>query len=830
MTLLEVALLFCPRAFRNEYRAQIDADGAHADAARVALDVALTGLSLRGEAIVRDVRYAVRGLVKAPLFALVAVGAIALAIAANVAAASVLDAVVLRPLSLPQSQHLFFAQEGISSWGMSLRDAGRLAARVRPFANVALSQMNYGTLLWQGKAAKLTGGEVSGNYFDVLETRAELGRLFTRADEGTARIVISDATWRTYFHADPTIVGKPITLDGRSYAVVGVAPAALIDPTPYGVAQWDCWIPLDPRDAENRNPVAFDFYTLVRARSTTPVTEALRSISLAARAVAAENGGAFARGSGAVQMQTQIVGSTRPLLWLLYAAATVVLLIACANVANLQLARNATRAHELAVRRALGASRRHIVAQLCTEAALIATAGGVLGLALAWLGLHALGLLGAALLPRWSDVHLGGALVVYTFALIVITTVLTGLFPAFSRVSDGRRSRKRVRSSLVVVEVALALALLICAGLVGRSFVALTDVDLGFDPTNLYDVQTQLPYYEKRYQTPGGVLHLGRDLQKSLRSLPGVVDVTASLNIPFVGWQRDGAVGRGSSARWIAAVDTVGTNYFAVLRIPVIRGRAFIGEDRLGATHVAIVSESFAQTHYGSTDNALGRHIVTRRWLNQAHLTLTIVGVVGDVRALYGAPIAPMYYLSIGQFPGFSHFIVRTDGRAAGLSAHIDAAVARVNSQLPGPTIVPYDTHLVGASIEARAEVVLFGSLAAIALLLAVAGIYAVTAYSVQQQTHEFAIRKAVGARWTDIVRGVVGGALAQSLAGVAVGLALAFVFTRFLERLLYNTSPFDAATFLCVIVLVIVCTLLAALIPAIRAVRVDSGAALRYE
>ena len=838
MTIVDLALLFCPREFRDGYRRDFKAATA-ADA----FNLAWTGVALRFETLARDAIFALRSLAKVPMYTMVVVLAIALAIGANVAAASVLEGVILKPLAYPSPQQLVLV--GLSEtadYGLSYPDAVDVGRENSTLGPLGLATFSLKTLTAAGRAASLRGRVVNDAYLHVLGVGPQLGRYFTKSDYGTKNIVIGDAVWRTYYHADPRVLGKAIRLDGAAYTIVGVAPASFRDPGARALTQNSYWMPLDPRSSANTQRGWFQYLGIARLRPGVSIDAARADVNRVARQIVQrypQNHAGFQKSSVTPVLQ-RIVGPVQSLLWLLYGAVAIVLLIACANVANLQLVRAANRERELVVRSALGATRTRILAQLSMEAFVLAAAGGIAGIAFGWACLRWFGVIASRMLPRWESVGLDLTVLAYAVCLILITSALTGMLPAYLQRrdlagvlksagrSDERAGPKRTRSALVVCEVGLAAALLISALLLVRSYAVLTAVPIGFDATNLYAATISgltLP----RYQSNDAVIALTNAATAALETVPGVTRVAAAWTGPFRGAPSSDVTAPARNQTATSELGSIGSAYFSTLNVPLLKGRPFDERDRLTSQPVAIVSAAFARRFFGTTD-VVGQQVRPSFSIGNTPPLRTIVGVAGDVRDSFRAPYQPMLYVPIAQAPQTTVFLFRTNGHNADLAPAVQAAFARVAPDLPAPEVTSYAQILSEDAAQSQAGAMLFGALALIALVLAVAGIYAVTAYSVAQRTHELGIQRAIGAQNATIMRNVIRGALVQCVIGIAFGVVVAGLAGRYLAQLLYGTSPLEPQAFAAVVVLLVLCTLLAALVPALRAVRVDPVVALRYE
>jgi putative ABC transport system permease protein len=836
--LLRIALLACPAEFRSHYAADLahDLDRTRAQPLPLVptcLNVAWTGVRLHAENVWRDLAFALRLVRKNPLFAAMVVLAIAVAVASNTAAAGVLHGVLLRPLPFQQPDRLVFAGlSRTSPYNLSYLDAADVQRAAHSFSMFALEGYSSKTMSGRGPSQELSGRIVSASYFRVLGVRPELGRFFDSRD-GARRIVISDALWRERFGASPAVLGKSITLDALDYTIVGVAPPQLRDPAPTGITPHAYWLPIDPAESSNRQRGWFQYAGIARLRDGVSVARAQadldRVASVLVRTYPANHVGVS--GASVTPMLSRIVGPVQTMLWLLYGCAVVVLLVACANIANLQLVRAAVRERELGIRASLGATRARIIRQLFTETMLLATVGGVAGVALAWAALEAFSSAGSTFLPRWEDVRIDGTVLAYSVALVVAIAIATGVLPGLLQRGGGprRRAAKTLRSGLVAAEVGLACALLVYAFLLARSFFTLTHVPLGFDTQNLYGVTiygTALP----KYRQAAGILELARRAGAGIERIPGVRAQSGVWSLPFEGFPSTGVTIAGTNVTHDSELQAIAPQYFRALGAPIVEGRAFAPSDRASSLPVVIVSVKFARAFFGTT-HVLGKRVTPGFCINcSTPPPRTIVGVAADVRDSFVSPYTPMLYLPLTQAPALNAFLVRTSGRNAGLAGAVARVFARVDPQLPRPEVQSFDEVIADNTAQARGSALLFLVLGAIALILSVAGIYAVTAYSVAQRTHEFGIARAVGARSAHVLRDVLARALMQSGAGVLAGIVLAAACAPLIAGLLFQTSPLDGPTFFVVAAVLVAASLLAAGVPAVRAVRVNPAEALRYE
>jgi putative ABC transport system permease protein len=844
--LLRLGLLACPRAFREEHRDRIAADSGHDGGwthPAAGWDLVAAGLAMRGEHVVRDVILGLRALARAPLFATVSIGAIALAVGVNVAVASVLLGAVLQPLPYPHANRLVFVSTGTSVFArMSALDARAMSERTRSFRALSLARETSDVYAAGGAPRSLNGWLVSGNYFSVLGTRPLVGRLLEPGDVGKPRIVLSASAWRQLFGGRGTAIGNWMRLGESSYQIVGVASDGFEDPAPYGLVRSAYWLSVDPHSPMMKSPVWRAFITVGELVDGVAPAAAQADASRVIRQLAQSDPASFVqiRGATVTPLFDAIVGPAVPLIGLLFATVGVVLLIACVNVANLALVRAARRGAEIAMRRALGATRGRILAQHVTEAALLSVAGGALGLGIGALLLAAFSASASRQVPRWEGVSISGPVVLYTLALLVVCTVCIGIVPALLRHGDGPstsrtaggadgRGARRLRSALVIAEIALAIAVVATAGLLGRSYLSLVHVPVGFDARNAYLVDVTVP--ARVYSRPDGLTQFLERGAIELAAVPGVTAASPAGLVPFSfsDYFVQTFTLPGKAQQFTTNKHPIGPDYFRVLGVALLHGRTFDARDRATGRPVAIVSASFARRYFGTLD-AIGRRIVFQSFTGAPSQPSTIVGVSADVRNSFSLPPDAEAFVPATQVATFSRFIVRTSGPNAGISTALTKALRLLDPNVPAVSAVPFDDLLANGASAARAASLLFGVLAVIALLLAMAGIYGVTSYAVEQRTHEFGVRKAIGAGGRDIVGNVLASALLQSATGIAIGLAVLALFARAVADLLFQTSPFDPVTLAAVVLGLTTCTIVAAFVPALRAARIDPAAAVRYE
>jgi putative ABC transport system permease protein len=848
--LLRFALWLCPAEYAREYHDEIrhDIDSRRLNPAAVAADLAFQGIFLRSERIARDVAIATRALARAPLYTVVATATIAIAIGANVAVASVLGAVVLNPLPFADSNRIVMfgpLTEGLAGIStMPYLDTERVAQLSTTLTTVSAYQNDVTTLIGFGRPVALRGLNVSANYFQLLGVQPMLGRLLDETDGGSARVVLSERLWRQYLGADPAILGKRVRLGDRTYTVTAVVSADFRDPAPGNLAPSDYWLAVDPHSSIATAPSRYAFFAFARLRPQATIEAARADMRRAMAQIVRESPDAH-RGVNSADASTLpelLLGPTASLLWFLYAGVIIVMLIACANVVNLSFVRTAGRAGDYSVASALGASRKHLIAQTTTEAAVLSTVGGLAGMGLAIAGLRLLAPV-TTILPRGTQIVIDWHVLAYTSLTVIAVTVLTGLLPAlFYRANpaaalkrSGRgkdhSATKNVRAALIVLEVGLALTVAISAGLLLRSFVALVHTNTGLTARNVFEFP--IGSFSNRYANDAERVELEKRIEAALRRIPGVTSVAAASRVPFVNNSLTSVLipaqpGR-SAIRTTAPNNEIGADYFQTFGIPLQYGRPFTLTDRASSTPVLIVSETFARKYFGTT-RVTGRRIATGFIANGQEILRTIVGVAADTRNSYSVPPAPDFYMPVTQNPRLGRFLVKTSGSPAKLASQITNAIQAVDPQIAPGELRAMPEMLAQNGLRSQAATTLFSLLATIAVLLAIAGIYAVTASSVEQRTREFGIRKAVGAGSWHVLRDVLGSALVQTSIGVGLGLAAAAALAPVMASLLFATSPLDPLTYAAVIVLLQICTAIAAIVPAIRAVRIPPAQALRYE
>ena len=800
----------------------------------------------------QDVAYAVRQLVRAPAFTAVAVLTLALGIGATTAIFSAVWSVVLRPFPFAHPDRVVLVTERWQGSDGDVSDGNFVDwyARQTAFERLAAEQFTSFTIASASSTDRLTGALVTKDFFAVFGVRPAFGRTFSpEEDEPGADgvVVLSDALWRTHFGADRRVLGQQVQLNGRPRTVIGVMPPSF-DPTTSGEQLWVPAAFTPERKAQHDQHHNTVVGLLEPGASATRAQAELAAVQRELNARYPNQNGT--RGVSVRPFSEVVVGDYRQRLWVTLGAVGFVLLIACANVANLLLARGAARAKELAVRTALGASRGRIVRQLLTESLVLGLASAAIGLVLAYAGIRVLVAAAPAGIPRLGETRVDLAVLAFTVSVAIVSSVVFGLVPSLrasrqdvqSTLRDGGRGagvvRDRLRQALIVAEVALACTLLAGAGLLARSALYLQHVKTGFDPNGLVTARVALP--EVKYNEPARALQAYHALMEQLERLPGVQSAALGSTAPLVGGDfANGIIVEGQPATDLehvlqAASRFVVPRYLTTVRIPLVRGRDFTSADVAGRERVAIVSESFAERAWPNQD-PIGKRFTCCDGSRDDPRWRTVVGVVGDVRA--DGPTAglqPQFYLPVDQMPvevwdwtGRAMTVVARldrddDARVASVLAAIRAAARTVDPGIPVYRMRPMRDLVRGSTAEARFNTLLLGLLGAVGLALAMVGIYGVVGYVVAQRTTEIGIRMALGATPGDMVRLLALQGTRPILVGIGVGTALAFVAMRLLRTAVYGVSLSDPMSLGGAAAMLFLAGLTAALVPAGRATRVD--------
>ena len=804
-------------------------------------------------------RYAIRTLRRSPGFTIVALLTLALGIGANTAIFSFVNGVLLKPLPYRDPHGIAMVWEkppGDDRNGISTLNFLDWKTQNTVFERMAA--INFGgsvTLTGFGRPEEIPGVRVSASYFDIFGVQAVLGRTFAPDEDqlGKSQVVIlSHRLWENSFGADPSVVGRTLTLNGKPCTVIGVMPAN----TPFDRSWEQLWTPLtfEPRDMTR------DYHWLLSFGRLKPGVT-LEKAQAAMNAIGARIAEAYPesnKGWGVTvdRFEDRIVGpQLRRSLLVLLAAVGAILLIGCANLANLTLARGAAREREIAVRTSLGASSWRLIRQLLTENLLIAGAGGALGLALGYAMIRGLIRLAPPFsLPSEADVSIDPGILLFTLAVSLATALLFGLAPAIhatrvdpaSSMKEGGRSatsgagRARLRSALIVTEVAMAFMLLAGAGLLVGSFFRMLQVDTGFTSTNV--ITARLPLARDRFRQPEQLLQYVRLLDERLRAAPGVRDVAFSNVLPMQGWG-DGMpfliAGRAfvdRANRRACFYKRVTSSYFRTLDIRLKQGRTFTDRDTKGGAPVTVINQEMAKRYFKGED-PIGKRILIQEILYGQpglgpEIPWEVVGIVGDEQT--GSLIdtkSPGVYVTFDQSPTNDlNMVLRASLDPRTLTSAIDAAVHGVDKEQAVADLETLERIKTGTVSSDRMQTMLLAIFAALALLLAAVGIYGVISYSVTQRTHEMGIRAALGASRGSLLSMVIRRGMRLTLIGLAIGVAGALALTRLLGSLLFGISPRDPVTLMAVTVVLSTVALLACYIPARRAAGVDPMVALRYE
>ena len=794
-------------------------------------------------------------LTKSPTFAAVAILTLALGIGANSAIFSVIDAVLLRPLPFPKPNEL------IAIWGKVPREHSEretesipnyvdLRDQSQTLQSLAAYTRAGAVLNGTEESRQLEGLAITSDIFSVLGVPPARGRVFTRADDNVdARVVVlSDSAWKTLFNKDPNIVGKQISLSLRLYTVLGVMPPEFQFPVENPRAEY--YIPLHPLVPEEVNRRDGHFVRLVgRLKPGVTLQQCDAEMkTIAARLTQQYPESNADRTDGVFSLHRDIVGDVRPALITILAAVVFVLMIACANVANLLLARATARRREIAIRTALGASRSRIISQLLLEGFVLAIAGAVGGLVVAWWGIDLLRVFGPQDLPRIAEVSINGAVFAFTFGAAIFSTLIFALVPALQvtrpnvneSLQEGNRGAigpesHHLRRLLVISQVALSLLLLAGAGLLIKSFANLRATKPGFDPAHAVTAELILP----KVKYPDAEQHRQAfdQILPKLALLPGVEAVGGAQPMPFSGNDRGSTftvVGQPAppiGSHPVASHLTVTPDYFRAMRTPLLSGRAFDARDTKESMPVVMVNDMFVKRFLGS-GNAIGQHIIVDRDKAPSP-TLEIVGIVGSSRheSLAIEPI-PEFYIPQSQDPTRRlNVVLRTSAaELSGLQASLRNVVHEFDKDLFVPTLEPLESRIGVTLAQPRFNMMLLGTFATVAMILAAMGIYGVIAYGVAQRTREIGIRMALGAQRSDMLRMILRQSLAIIGIGLVVGLVSSLIVTRLMSTLLYGVSANDLSTYASVLLLLGCAAVFASYIPARRAMNVDPIVALRYE
>jgi len=795
------------------------------------------------ETLLQDLRYAWRNLVKSPVVVAVAVATMALGIGVNTAIFSVVNAVLLRPLPYQNADRL------VRVWGTNLKNGRTRAwasfpnlqdwrAQNTSFERLAAYNDDRQTVTGAGAPEQVSVALVTQDFFAVLGVEPAVGRLFLPQEfqpGHDAPVMLSYGHWQRRFGGQDNILGQTLSLGGTPRVIVGVLPPNDLQ---FPSRDTDVWAPGglvdNSRGSRNLNAIGL----LKRGVSVQQAQAEMNTIAgRLEKQYPEENAGIGAR---LEPLRESIVADSRPLLLILFSVVGFILLIACVNVANLLLARVNTRRQEMAIRTALGASRFRVIRQLLTESVLLSVMGGAGGLLLAWWTTHLLVALNALEIPRQGEIAVDGWVLAFTLVMSIVPGLVIGLAPALeasrldlaqackegARGAVGDLTRQWARRAMVVSEIALSVVLVTGAGLLIASFWRLQHVNPGFRSDNVLSFRISLP--RSRYPDDPRRGSFYRQVIERLNVLPGVRGADAVSILPLSGGNlcNEATVG-GQAVDSLQCVESrsISAGYFSTLGIPLLKGRVFNERDNTSAPRVAIINRTMARL-LGSVDSAVGKQFAFRDEVRQ------VVGVVEDIKhSSLDTEIQPAAYLPVAQHPmTFSAFVVRTSTDPVALSHAVQAEIWSIDKDLPVASLKTMDEVLSASIAQPRLRMLLVGGFAALALFLAVLGLYSVVAYSVSQRTHEIGLRVALGAQPGDVVRLVVGQGLRLALIGIAVGLMGAVAATRVLAAMLFGIRATDPATFAAVALLTVAVALAASYLPAHKAMRIDPMVALRYE
>ncbi|UWZ86693.1 ABC transporter permease [Occallatibacter riparius] len=831
--------------------------GGHEQVKEDCRDARGTGLI---ELTIDDTKYALRQLVANPTFAIVMIATLALSIGANSAIFSVINGVLLKRLPYDQPERLvrvFLTSQEFPKFPLNPWDFLDFRARNHSFESMAAFTRGDVQLSGDGEPVRLNGFGITSGYFRVLGLHPQLGREFDFQAEvpgNGLQVVLSDRLWRTRFGADPNIIGRKITLNMQPFTVIGVMPPGTEHPgnvyhsVAYGESV-DVWWPFSFGGNSNQRGSHY-IEGIARLKAGVSVQQAHDEMNAIMAQIGREHS---ADGTGwrvlLIPLYSEVVGNTRRMLLVLLGAVGIVLLIACANAANLLLARASARQREIAVRLALGAPRLRVIRQLITESLIISLTGGVLGLALAFGGVRGLVSLLPADFPRAHDIHVSWPVLGFTLLISVLTGILFGLAPALqashtdpktglqqgSRSSTATRPQNRLRNALVVAEVSLACVLLIGAGLMLRTFLNLLHLNPGFSEDRVLTASLSLPH--QRYKTGEQTAQFYSRLSSTLSQLPGVVSAGAGSDLPWTGYDENngGWTIEGKKpdphnethARYHMATP----GYFSAMGIPLLEGRFFTEADKKGAPWVLIINWAMAQKYWPGED-VIGRRISFEDNPKKDEDWMTVVGVVGDVKDQPNSPAAePAFWWSEYQASESDMSIaIRTQSDPRQVADGLRNAVHQLDPELAVADIKLMN-QVADASISTpRFTFVLVGLFAALAVVLAGIGAYGVIAYTVAQRSTEFGLRVALGAQRGDLLRMVLVHSAKLAVPGTIIGVALALSLGRVMQTLIYGVSTADPLIYGCVILMVPAVALLASYVPARRAARADPMQTLRAE
>jgi putative ABC transport system permease protein len=812
------------------------------------------------DTLVQDIRFGLRMLLKAPGFTAVAIIVLALGIGANTAIFSVVNAVLLRPLPYPQPDRLVQVWHtppqssfpGAKIFSVSPANYFDWVNQNRSFEQLAIYGFMSFNLTGKGEPESLIATRVSSNFFSVLRTQPMAGRVFTSEEDSSGHgkvVIISHAFWQSHFGADPNTVGQTISLNSESYTIVGIMPAKFAFPTSSDPKfQTQMWTPIAWTDKDRSVRGNHNFLVIGRLKLDTTLEQAKAEMTTISSRLEQQYP-ADDKGWGAtiIPMREQMVGEVRTALMILLGAVGFVLLIACANVANLVLVKTLARQKEIAIRTALGASSFRVLRQILAETLMLSLCGGLLGLAVAHFGVRLIVAFLAQQLPFAANISLDVPVLVFTLLVSILTGVIAGVVPAFRATktnlndslkaglgrTDADSGGNRTRSVLVVSEMALSLVLLVGAGLMIRTLSQLRNVDSGMDAHNV--VITDLQLSRVKYAKPVQQFAFYDQLLRRLRTLPGVQSASAIDIMPLSG---------GGSTQPIAVegrpmvpmaeqpevpVRIVEPDFMRTMHIPLLQGRMLNTADTEDRPQTVLISDAMAKRIWPG-ENPIGKRLTLTFFPEKIR---EVVGVVGNVKqdGLDVAEPAATLYLPMAQAPrSFMTVALRVAAQPGDIGPAIANAVHEIDREQPVNDIVAMDLVMADSIARQRFNMLLLGTFAGLALLLAAIGLYSVLAYSVRRRVREIGVRMALGAQRVDVIRMILGQGVKLALIGVVIGVVAAFVLTRLMASQLFQVSATDPLTFIGVAAILMLVAIAACYIPALRAAKVDPMVALRYE
>jgi putative ABC transport system permease protein len=810
--------------------------------------------------MIKDLRFALRQLFKQPAFTAIAIVTIALAIGATTAVLSLVNGLLIRPLPYRQPQQLVlllqhFKSQNLERIPVSPPEFKEYEARAHSFEKLGAFGYTDFNLAAEDRPERVAGAAVTAGVFPLLGVLPIKGRFF-QPEEGTLGrddvVLISARLWQRRFNSDPQIIGTKLLLNGKSFTVVGVMPASFDFPLQlfnlgngghFG-GRAEIWKPLAFSDEEMKERGSRSYAIIGRLAPGTSVTQAQAEIGTVNAQMRSEHPKSYPQdnsfGGDLFLLQDLAVAGMRPALLILLGAVSLVLLIACANLTTMLLARAAAREREIAIRVALGAGRMRLLKQVFTESVSLALIGGAVGVLLALWGIELLKTIGAQTVPRLREVNIDLVVLAVTLAICVGTGIIFGLVPGLAsarpeltealkeggRSSTQGRRRNTLRNGLVIAEVALALVLLSAAGLLIKSFTMLQNVNPGFNPRNVLTFEISLP--KMQYPNDPSIVRFNNEAQRRIASLSGVEAAGFSTILPLAGSNSDssfaieGRTSADNSPNPDEERREVSPDYFRALETPLIKGRFFTIADNADAPLVIIVNQAFAKKFWPN-EGALGKRIVMGGMSNDPKW-ITIVGVVGDMRH-FGLDVAPKpeMYVPFAQSAYFTAiYVVRSKQDPRTLLPAIRREIQAIDPAVPLANVRMFEDVIADSVAPRRLSVVLLGVFAAVAVLLASVGIYGVMSFLVVQRTHEIGVRMALGAQRRDVLKLVLARSLKLISVGTIIGLIVALMSTHTLQALLYSVSAFDAATFALVTIVLGAVALAASYLPAMRATKSD--------